>query len=320
MNQQLNDPNVNLSESEFKKRVIALIKSPEHTPEILFKLLRPLCKEKPEFLEAYKADDKADAISQNKNEWILSGYFDRHCRFLEQNFSKLRIEHLITVKSYLIEYGIAGFSKPDTPTYSDHQSAKSEENQMNNPFSNVDLSNFVPTRSLQSSISGGDIIEIRMALFMEMNNHRLSTHSIRQMFAYAVKHKSNLFVAFEINGYARELKTGDQSQWNAKYYALQEVYASSNFSYQRIEHMLEVRQHVFNIPKHEQKPQRSNPERQPQTSKQHRSVSQYSNSSPGQRTPRKANPNTQSDHDSLKAIILIGGVLAAVAAFILTLL
>ncbi|HCE2224694.1 TPA: hypothetical protein NGT43_000787 [Vibrio parahaemolyticus] len=328
MNQNINTLSTALSESEFKREVIGLIKSPEYTPELLNKLLLSLLTEKPDFFDDYLVDDKADAIVEaapgfnSSPEWCVGGYFDRQCRFLAQNFSKQRIEHLIQVKSHLIEYGIKGFEKIVSLAHTNDQHNQSEENLMKNQFASEDLSNFAPSSLVQKIVNSGDLIRIREGLFMEMNDHGISTRKMRQIIAYAMKHKPNLFVPYENNGYAGEMDHDNKNHWDAKYYALQEVYTASNFSYQRIEHLLKVRDHVFNIAAHQPSvPPRSVASQQSQPS------SRYPNSQ-ARNSPRPGvglhQPQTkvraQSERENLKAMLLVGGVLAAAALFILLLL
>ncbi|MGR5192461.1 hypothetical protein ACPV4H_01110 [Vibrio rotiferianus] len=329
MNQNINPLSTGLSESEFKQEVIGLIKSSECTPELLNKLLLPLLTEKPDFFDDYQVDDNADAIVEaeprlhSSPEWRIGGYFDRQCRFLAQNFSKQRIEHLIQVKSHLIEYGIKGFEKIAPSAYTNDQHNQLEENLMTNQFANEDLSNFAPTSLVQKIVNSGDIIRIREGLFMEMNDHGISTRKMRQIIAYALKHKSNLFVPYERdNGYAREMNHNNKSSWNAKYYALQEVYAASNFSYQRIEHLLKVREHVFNIAAHQPSvPPRSGARQQSQSSSRYPNPQARNSPRPGVGMHQpQTKARAQSDRENLNAMLLVGGVIAAAALFILLLL
>ncbi|EOB1207128.1 hypothetical protein ACPV3P_16810 [Photobacterium damselae] len=319
MDQILNTFSTPLSVSDFKMNVIGFIKSPEYTPELLNKLLRPLFIKKPDFFDDYQVDDKADAILEAASglpynpEWSIVRYFDRQCRFLAQNFSKPRIEHLIKVKSHLIEFGIKGFEKTIPLAHTNSQHNQLEEHLMKNLFSNEDLSDFAPTSLVQKIVSSGDLIRIREGLFMEMNDHAISTRKMRQIIAYALKHKSNLFVPYENNGYAREMDN-DKNQWDAKYYAAQENYAASNFSYQRIEHLLEVREHVFNIARSVVNQQSQPPARYLNSQIRNSAKPSVEINQP------QTMVRSQSNHENLKAMLLIGGVLAATALFILLLL
>ncbi|PMH44656.1 hypothetical protein BCU68_12475 [Vibrio sp. 10N.286.49.B3] len=283
--------------SELKKNVIATIKSNEYAPELIMNTIQEVFKKTPDIFECYKVNDSVEEIINIQEEWVLPGYFDKHCRFLEQNFSQERVEHLIKVKSHLIEFGVLGFSSSSVQYDNDCQQ---EEMNMNNPFSQVNISGFKPTPSFQKSLSSGDVTQIRMALFMEMNDHRLSTQNIKQTIAYTIKSKPNLFVSYEQNCYAKEM-SNNKASWDAKYYAFQEVYASSNFSHERIQHMLDVRESVFSIPKvdvNRVKPQ------------------------PAQQHPKAASRTKKTKHtenDNLKALAVLGGAIAAIAIIILAL-
>lgn len=283
--------------SELKKNVIATIKSDDDAPELSMNIIQEMFKKTPGIFECHKVNDSVEDIINIQEEWVLPGYFDKHCRFLTQNFSKERVEHLIKVKSHLIEFGVLGFSRSSVQHDKDcHQ----EEMNMNNPFSQVNVSEFKPTPSFQKSLSSGDVTQIRMALFMEMNDHRLSTQNIRQMIAYTIKSKPNLFVSYENNGYAKEMSS-NKASWDAKYYALQEVYASSNFSHERIKHMLDVRESVFSISKVDVNRVK------PQPVQQHR------------KTTSRSNNTKHIGNDNLKALATLGGAIAAIAIIILAL-
>ncbi|WP_282174693.1 hypothetical protein [Vibrio diabolicus] len=288
--------------SELKNNLITMIKSNEYAPELITIAMKEVSENVPEYFESYKANDSEEEIISTPEEWVLPRYFDKHCRFLERNFSRERVEHLIRVKSHLIEFGVLSLSNSGAINEKDSQQ---EQNNMNTPFSKINMSGFNPTSSFQKSLNSGDVTQIRMALFMEMNDHRLPTQNIKQMIAYSLQSKPNLFLPYEENGYAKEMN-GNKTSWDAKYYALQEVYASSNFSVERIQHMLEVREEVFSIPKLEAKRTTTSQPYKQQKGKQQR---------PAQHSSCKKHPQ----NENLKALVTLGGAIAAIAIIILAL-
>ncbi|WP_257282776.1 hypothetical protein [Endozoicomonas sp. SESOKO1] len=226
--------------SEFKKSFATSLENAECSPEHLRMALKTLEREKPELFEPYQPLGDDDGICQDKPKWRLSGYFFKQVHLCEKNFSRERIEHVIEVKSHLIEYGIAGF-----PSNVKHQS-NSESGTVVNTFKSVDLSHYTPSPALKKHVDSGDLSNIRNALFMEMNDKRLTTTQIKQAFAWVLLRKPNLFVPYEENANARAMNP-DSTQWDRDYYGMQEVYANSNFSCERLSHMVEVRAQVFDI-------------------------------------------------------------------------
>ncbi|KFZ36843.1 hypothetical protein HR45_13640 [Shewanella mangrovi] len=255
----------------------------------------------------------------------------------EQNFCLKRIEHLIEVKSHLIEAGIAGFSRLPRGKITDGINTPSiKDNAMTTEFSSVNLAGFIPSHSLRKTVDGGDISAIRAALFMELNDKRLSTAVLRQTIAWTIAQHPNLFVAYEENAYAQSMVT-DTSKWDTQYYGIQEVYASSNFSHERISHIIAVRERVFgiqesnarystnstSIPTNKSLAKTPVPGRAPLENNQTVSTTSRNNPIPKTKHPDseplgdKQNISTKSRSNILNSLLLIGGALLAVALVIL---
>ena len=297
-----------LTSDEFKAQFIGFIQDRHKSPELLRKLFDSFPDDKKSLLEEYRVDTLTEAVVENKQEWLRRPrYFDEQAQMAKQNFSQKRIEHLIEVKSYLIEQGIDGFTLPKADTHLPQNSALPlQEHSMSKAFTSINLDGFQPSRPFANSVNSGDLSKVRMALFMEMNDKQLSNQFIRQTIAWTLKQKLNLFVPYEENGYAQAMNQ-DTSQWSADYYGLQEVYASSNFSEKRISHMLAVRERVFTIKERPASASPSSPQQRPQT-----------------RPYRQDQGNNESSHEgsgsgnnSIWPLILIGGALAVVAAVLL---
>lgn len=304
-----------LTEDEFKAQVIASINSAEFTPELLRKMLQALPDDKRALFEEYRATEIVDPISSDKHEWKRGAYFHKQLKMAEQNFCLERVEHLITVKSHLIEQGIAGFSmSKNSPTNTLNPSQKDET--MSTAFSSVDLNGFTPSSPLANAVNKDDISAIRIALFMEMNDKQLTNQALLQAIAWTLKNHSNLFVTCEENAYAQAMEL-DTGKWNSQYYSLQEVYTSMNFAEERVLHMLEVRKHVFNI-----QPNVSN---MPSKSAATRAVSYQQQTAQKTSTPEhtpihQASGHKNSRSNELKTLLLIGGALAALALVFLAII
>ncbi|HHO0458532.1 TPA: hypothetical protein ACRR9F_002186 [Morganella morganii] len=303
----------NLTAAEFKAKIIDFIKSRDLKAELLRKILSALPDDKLVLFEEYRTDGATDPISDDKYKWEREGgaYFALQLHMAQQNFCLKRLEHLIQVKSHLTERGIAGFSHPVSSSTTSHEEAKAtKENTMSADFSSVDLKGFTPSRSLSNSVNSGDISSVRISLFMEMNDKRLSTKDITQAIAWALSKYPSLFVVYEENAYSQKMDF-DTAQWNRDYYHMQKVYASGNFSLERIRHMIAVREHVFTIAQDDIRPSTL--------------PSTQSKNAPKQSTIHREHPSTGSTHrpeckpenNVLKSLLLIGGVAAAIALVIL---
>ncbi|EJC6798671.1 hypothetical protein RGL59_004417 [Vibrio parahaemolyticus] len=303
----------NLTAAEFKAKIIDFIKSRDFKAELLRQTLCELPKDKLALFEEYRADSTTDPISDDFFKWEREGgaYFALQLHMTVKNFCLKRIEHLIQVKSHLTEFGIAGFSRPAPNSATSHEEVKStKENTMSTDFSSVDLTGFTPSRSLSNSMNSGDLSAVRVSLFMQMNNKRLSNREVTQAIAWALSKYPTLFVAYEENAYSQKMDF-DTAQWSKDYYHMQKVYASGNFSLERIRHMVAVREHVFEIAQNDARPvtlPNTQPQHAPKPSTPHREHSS---------TGSIHRPESKPENNVLKSLLLIGGVVAAIALVIL---
>ncbi|EGQ7954333.1 hypothetical protein ACSG3M_001508 [Vibrio vulnificus] len=302
-----------LTAAEFKAKIIDFIKSRDFKAELLHQILSALPDDKLALFEEYRTNSTTDPISEDSYKWEREGgtYFALQLHMAEENFCLKRLEHLIQVKSHLTERGIAGFSRPVSSSTSSHEEAKStKENTMSADFSSVDLAGFTPSRSLSNSVNSGDLSSVRISLFMEMNNNHVSSSKVSQAIAWAQSKHPTLFVAFEENAYAQAIEQ-DKTKWDSHYYGMQEVYATSNFSLERIRHMIAVREHVFTIAQDDARPAtipNTQPQHAPRPSIPHREQSS---------TGSTHRPASKPENNVLKSLLLIGGVVAAIALVIL---
>ncbi|HCG7916422.1 TPA: hypothetical protein NKT10_004304 [Vibrio parahaemolyticus] len=273
----------NLTAAEFKAKIIEFIKSRDFKAELLRQTLSALPDDKRALFEEYRVNSTTDPISEDSYKWEREGgsYFALQLHMAEKNFCLERLEHFIQVKSHLTERGIAGFFRPTSNSTTSHEEAKTtKENTMRADFSSVDLTGFTPSRSLSNSVNGGDLSSVRISLFMEMNDKRLSTAVVTQAIAWTLSKYPTLFVDYEENAYSQQMEQ-DKTKWNSHYYHTQELYATSNFSLERIRHMVAVREHVFTIAQDD------------------------------------ARPESKPENNVLKFLLLIGGGVAAIALVIL---
>ena len=306
----------NLTATEFKAKIFDFITSKDFKAELLRQILSALPDDKRALFEKYRTDSTMDPISEDCKKWEREGgsYFALQRHLAEKNFCLKRLEHLIKVKSHLTERGIAGFSRPASSSTRSNEKLKStKEEAMSVNFSSVDLTGFTPSCSLENSIKSGDLSVIRISIFMEMNDKRLSTKEITQAIAWALSEYPTLFVAYEENAYSQQMEQ-DKVKWDSHYYHKQELYATSNFSLERIRHMVKVRDHVFSIAQYDARPATlSNP--------QQKNIRKDSAQNQERRsTGIHQQPRPMPENNVLKSLLLIGGVVAAIAVVILAII
>ncbi|WP_278404713.1 hypothetical protein [Pseudoalteromonas ruthenica] len=302
----------NLTAAEFKAKIIDFIKSRDFKAELLRQTLSALPDDKRALFEEYRVDSTTDPISEDSYKWEREeDYFFKQVHMAGENFCLERLKHLIEVKSYLTERGIAGFSRPVASSTTSHEQAKTtKENTMSADFSSVDLTGFTPSRSLSNSVNSGDLSAVRIALFMEMNDKRLSTTVINQSIAWALSKYPTLFVAYEENAYSQQMEQ-DKTKWDSHYYHTQELYATSNFSLERIRHMVAVREHVFTV---------AQDDPSPTTLSNNFSQSAQKRTTQDQEKPAVGNrhrTDSKPQNNVLNSWLLIGGVVAAIALVVL---
>ncbi|WP_252180142.1 dynamin family protein [Endozoicomonas sp. 4G] len=171
---------------KFKK---AFVKSLEkNTPEYLRLALNTLDQEKPELFEPYKPLSGDEAICEDRSVWPLSGYFYNQARLCKKNFSRERIEHVITVKSYLVEQGFAGFTNNLK-----HQ-ANSESSTTVNAFKNVDVSDYPPSAALKKHVKSEDLSNPK-------KGGQLTTQNVTNVNYIYIEHNPfTVETLFQING------------------------------------------------------------------------------------------------------------------------
>lgn len=298
-----------LTAADFKAKILSFIESRDFKAELLLQILSALPDDKLVLFEEYRADSTTDPISEDSFKWEREGrtYFTLQLHMAKRNFCLKRIEHLTQVKSFLTERGVEGFSCPVASSTTSQEEAKStKENTMSTDFSSVDLTGFTPSRSLSNSVNSGNLSSVRISLFMEMNDKRLSTAVINQAIAWTLSKYPTLFVAYEENAYSQQMEQ-DKAKWDSHYYHIQELYATSNFSLERIRHMVTVREHVFTIALDDARPA-TLPNTQPQHASKQSGLHREQSS-----TGSFLRPKSKPENNVLKSLLLIGGVVAAIA-------
>lgn len=98
--------------------------------------------------------------------------------------------------------------------------------------------------SFKSALESGDVKHAQVALGTELLNKRKKTSVFKSMSEAGVKTYSDFFEPFRVDGWSQEMDS-NKDNWNKDYLFAQKLYLSANFSKERFNHVLRVREHVW---------------------------------------------------------------------------
>lgn len=282
--------------SDFRKILLEQLTQNEVDGRAIRQLIAASAPQLPELFEDYQVTAILDAIEPDTLDWS-AGYFDRQRKFAQSNFSEIRIRHLIDVREFLIQNGIAGFAKapPAVSSYG-NQTMHTQAN----------TTSYVPGENLAKMVQQGNPSLVRSALINELENNRLEETEISRALEWAAAKIADVFVPYEEHSLAGKMNQVPAS-WDADYYDLQTSYINSNFSRQRFEHLITVR----------------NTLRQRGVKGFERIVIKKPQSQPSQMAASLASArpvDTASQPGFLRFALMAGGALAVLAALVISLL
>ena len=267
----------------------------------LLKQLVHAAEQAPGVMDVHEVDSITRAIDADPVSWNPD-YFSRQKFFATRNFSKERLEHLIQVRDVFRQRNEKGF----TPTVAASRARKV-------PVSNASA-DYQPSSNLKKFVDEGDLLTIRTALRLELNDRRLDGAELHGALTWIKGNVPGIFEAFSEGAFAREL-VSDHHQWTEDYYDLQVTYLKTNFSEKRFLHLIEVREQLRNSAAEGFAPTQP---AEPKTTSSPRSVPQAA------QAPRSNSRPSTSDsaperNPAFKAALLIGGAIAAVVVFLVAL-
>jgi len=285
--------------SGIRDEFLAALKDTRLDSELLSNMALELARA-PDILEHFLTNEHC-AINGSQPYW--SGeYFNKQKAFARLNFAKERLEHLIEVREFLRNRGEKGFA----PIAESRQSVTSQSPQSQ--------SDYQPTNNLKKFVAQGDLLTIRTALRIEFNDIRLDDHQLYKTVNWMKTQVPDIFESYSEKAFARGIES-DSSQWTPEYFGNQIVYLKTNFSEKRFLHLIEVRQALRERGEEDFTPADV---AEPKAPSRARSVSQAP-----QRPRSDSYQSTAAGHSELnpafKAALLIGGAIAAVVVFLITL-
>ncbi|MBX8619212.1 hypothetical protein [Pseudomonas atacamensis] len=283
-----------------REQLLAALDDTQVGTELLQQMV-DAAQQRPGVMDAHEVDGITRAIDEDPVSWSPD-YFSRQKFFATRNFSAQRLEHLIQVRDVFRKRNEKGF----TPTEPVSQSRKA-------PMNNASLS-YQPSSNLKQFVDEGDLLTIRTALHLELNDRRLDGAELRAALVWIKGKVPGMFEAYAEGAFARE-PVADQKQWTEDYYDLQVTYLKTNFSEQRFVHLIEVRDLLRNSGVEGFTSTKAAAPKQTTGSHSVPPVVQAS-----RRSSHQPIPDTTSERNpAFKAALLIGGAIAAVVVFLVAL-
>lgn len=195
---------------------------------LLYGLLQEMQQKHPTALAPYMADASYEAINEDMANWDAR-YFSKQKEYAKRNFSLQRLQHLLQVRERFREQRRQGFAPPPQNT---------------KPLALSDAADpYTPSDRLKECIEEGNLVSVRNALIMELNNNRLESNTLRSALTWAKSRISDLCEPYAEKAFSRGMSM-DRTTWDKTYYMSQEVYLDLSFTQERYLHMIEVREHL----------------------------------------------------------------------------
>lgn len=220
-----------MANEELKKvrsAYLSEIKSPKWTSEQLLDALTKAEMRASELLSDFQPESGNNALDDNPISWSAT-YFSQHLLLTKHNFARERIEHLLRVRDHLRQLGVKGFVPLNVPPQT-HTTGEPT----------VTL-NYTPSANLRKFVEEGNLLTIRTALRMELDDNSLRSADLRAALAWSKPKVLGLFDTYSEAAFARGMEAVDQATWTSSYYESQVVYLKSNFCEERFRHLIEVR-------------------------------------------------------------------------------
>nr|WP_314615035.1 hypothetical protein [uncultured Pseudomonas sp.] len=293
-----------------RKSYLLSIKDPQASSALLNDLLDRAEKQSPELLVTFEPGVGKNALDTDPLSWSAD-YFSRHLLLAEGNFARERISHLLAVRDHLCKSGVKGFVPRESTTDSQPQSAD-----------NV-TSNYQPSANLKKFVDEGELLTLRTALRMELDDSRLTAGELRAALSWTSAQVPGLLEAYSEKSFARGMEA-DRSLWTSDYYELQVVYLKTNYSKERFLHLIEVRELLrqqgvagFAPAQPKARTNANASDAAPDSPRAHAQNARSQHSNQAQQTRPRATDNDR--NPVFKAALLVGGALAALVVFLVAL-
>lgn len=288
--------------SKARKGFLASLDDTQLSTELLLDVLTQAQAQTPELVVSYEAGEAKSPIDNDPVSWT-SSYYSRHKILAEHNFSRERLEHLIRVRDHFRKQSIKGFVP------SSERTSATVEN------SRTASMHYTPSANLKKFVDEGDLLTIRTALRMELNDNRLSSEELRAALSWVKTKVPGLCESYSEKAFARAMDP-DRNHWTSEYYDGQVVYLKANFAEERYLHQIDVRsllreRGVEGFVAIAPKPKTASSQASPAT------LQQQHQSSQSQRSPLSSSSSEL--NPVFKTALMIGGTIAALVVFLIAL-
>ncbi|MFM0362169.1 hypothetical protein [Paraburkholderia sediminicola] len=291
-----------------RREFLAALDETQFSGEFLRQFLAQVESATPDLLNSYAADEMLAPIDAAQSSWNVD-YYRRQKHCAGHNFSKERLEHLIAVREYFRQEGYKGFVPQAVGGGSSGVDKVSQVKRFDGT-----PSSYQPSSNLKKFVDEGDLLTIRTALRLELNNNRLGGQDLRNASAWTRGQVSALFEPNTEKNFARAIDP-DQSHWLPEYYNNQTVYLKTNFSEERFLHLVEVREHLRQRGLEGFAPIATPIAPSPQLAPRSRSASSTADQAPS--TPNQESRTARPELNPIFKIALVfGGALAAVVIYL----
>jgi hypothetical protein len=289
---------------EIRSAFLQAIKETDTDTAVLHAMLQDLRSSTPVLLEPHVDEDEKLAIDEEPLHWNES-YFSRRLWSATKNFSHERLAHLIQVRELFRQEGRKGFM----PTPQDTNQDMPAETD----------TTYTPSTNLRKFVEEGDVATVQMALIVELENSRLDARALRSAMAWAKARVPGLFEPYTEKAFARGLDL-DRAQWTQEYYGTQVVFLDTNFSEERFQHVIEVREYMRQRARHSAPPAKPAmaPAPSAAASPRQSAKSAGAQARAPQTSQRVATPTGQAGlSPAMRAALLVGGAVAVVVIVLL---
>jgi hypothetical protein len=289
---------------DVRKSVLDAINTPQTDTALLRQMLKDLKAAHPDLFVPYKADENYEPIASDVLQWNEQ-YFSQQKRIAGRNFSPERLEHLIQVRERFRKEGRKGF-------------VLRAEAAPVRPRAQAD-GGYTPSANLRKFVEEGDLLTVRTALTVELEDSRQDARSVRAALAWTKVRIPDLCEPYTEKAFARAI-VHDCQQWTVDYYSKQTVFLDTNFAEERFLHLLDVREHLRQRPaRQSEKVANPAPGAPPRPAPQPRPAPHAgAGAQSAQQAQRGAPPSAQRGlSPAMLAALLIGGALAAVVILVL---
>lgn len=305
--------------TKIRQSFLSSLKDVQPETELLQQLLIELETNRPELLVKYEPEGNSDDIVDDELNWNEK-YYSQQMLLAEHNFSHRRLKHLIDVRDYFRQQGIRGF----VPKMARTAQPLAEKT---GPV----LSAFIPSENLKKFVTEGDLLTIRTALRVELDDNRIATDALRASLIWTKNQVPGLCENYTEKAFARAIEL-DRSRWTPDYYYGQIAYLKANFSEKRYQHLVDVRDllckdkvegFVAIAPKAKsattQASSVASPAKYQDRQSQHYTSSASSNSKhqQGQSQHDKSSGSGHERNPYFKTALMIGGAIAALVVYLL---